>query len=87
MSVSGTVGVKAVSGIGSTSVGGSLTANSIVQDTLSIGAGGSVVIRETPTVAGGAANFNAVPEPATLVLLLAGAAGLLAFVWRRRSAA
>jgi autotransporter-associated beta strand protein len=72
----------AISGLGSTSVNGSLTATSIVQNTLSIGAGGSVTIREIPLVAGSA---NAVPEPSTLALLIAGAAGLLVFARRRRA--
>jgi hypothetical protein len=82
MSVSGTVGVKAVSGIGSTSVSGSLTANSIVQDTLSIGAGGSVTIRETPFAAG-QSNVSQVPEPGTWALLCAGAVCLVPLLRRR----
>jgi len=76
--------VRAVSGIGTTSVGinASLTANSIVQDTLIIGAGGSVTIREVPTAAGGAA--NAVPEPGTWVLIGTALLGWLAFRRRNR---
>ena len=51
MTVGGTVAAGDISGSGSTTVDGSLTADSIVQNTLTIGAGGSVTIRET---AGGA---------------------------------
>jgi fibronectin-binding autotransporter adhesin len=72
--------VGAVSGIGNTSVANSssLTADSIVQNTLSIGAGGSVTIRETTGAAG-----NAVPEPSTFVLLAAGVIGILAYRQRK----
>ena len=53
----GTVSVGAITGSGSTEVAASssLSAASIVQNTLTIGAGGSVTIRETPVAAGGAA--------------------------------
>ena len=72
----------AISGTGVTSVeaAASLTADSIIQNTLTIGAGGSVTIRET---AGGAANANAVPEPSVFVLLGIGALGLLSYALRR----
>jgi fibronectin-binding autotransporter adhesin len=84
MTVSGTVGAKAISGGGSTSVGSSsvsasLTADSIVQNTLSIGAGSTVTIRETT---GG--NASAVPEPGTWMLLAAGAVCLLPLIRRMR---
>jgi autotransporter-associated beta strand protein len=84
MTVAGTVGVGAVTGSGSTAVDlfASLTANSIVQDTLTIGAGGSVTIREIP-VAGGAAGANAVPEPGTWALIATALVGLLALRRRR----
>ena len=72
-----------ISGTGSTIVNGSLTADSIIQGTLTIGAGGSVTIRET-TGAGGNMNVSQVPEPSTLALLIAGAAGLLIFARHRR---
>jgi hypothetical protein len=68
-----------VTGSGTLTVqpGTTLVADSIVQDTLTIGAGGAVVIRETT-----AQGASAVPEPGLLALLLGGAAaGLL---WRRR---
>jgi len=96
MNVSGTVGVGDVSGAGTTSVAASasLTADSILQDTLSIVAGGTVTIR--PTTAGpfaggfagsGSNNPSQVPEPGTWVLLIAGAACLLPLLRRRRGAA
>jgi fibronectin-binding autotransporter adhesin len=68
---------KNISGLGSTTVNGSLTADSIVQNTLTIGAGGSVTIRETT---GG--NVSTVPEPGTWVLIGAALMGWLVF--RRR---
>jgi autotransporter-associated beta strand protein len=63
--------------------GASLIADSIVTDTLTIGAGGSVTIREIPIAAGGAAGANAVPEPATWALIGIGLLSLLAFRRRR----
>ena len=73
--------VGAISGAGSTLVdaGKSLTATSIVQNTLTIGAGGSVTIRETT----GAASASPVPEPGTWVLLGTALVGWLAFRRRR----
>ena len=77
----GALEVGALSGTGSTSVaaGASLTADSIVQNTLTIGAGGSVTIR--PTATSGAA--SPVPEPGTWVLIGTALLGLLAFRRRR----
>ena len=83
MTVSGTVEAKAISGAGSTSVtgsGSSLTANSIVQNTLTIGSGASVTIRETAT---GGAGASPVPEPGTWALIGVGLLSLLAFRRRR----
>ena len=74
----------ALSGEGDTTVadGASLSAASIVQNTLTIGAGASVVIRETT---GAAAGASAVPEPSLVALLLtAGAIGLAVCARRRR---
>ena len=75
--------VGAIAGSGATSIaaGASLTADSIVQNTLQIGAGGSVVIRETTSGAGA----QAVPEPAALLLLLGGLLPLAAYAWRKRT--
>jgi autotransporter-associated beta strand protein len=72
----------AISGPGTTEVyaGAQLSATSIVQNTLIIGAGGSVTIRET---AGAASSASAVPEPATWVLIGTALLGLLAFRRRR----
>ena len=76
-----------ISGAGSLTVGATataaLTANSIVADTLTIGAGSSVTIRAVPVA--GEAGASAVPEPGTWLLLAAGAACLLP-LWRRRMA-
>jgi len=78
-------------GTGSTAVAdsASLTADSIMQDTLSIGVGGTVSIR--PTTAGfgaggtsGINQVNEVPEPGTWILLAAGALCLLPLVRRLR---
>lgn len=55
-----------------------LVADSIVQDTLSIGAGATVVIRET-----GAQQAAAVPEPGLLALLLGGGVVLAVRLCRR----
>jgi autotransporter-associated beta strand protein len=76
-----------ISGTGTTSVlgaGTKLTADSIVQDTLVIGAGASVVIAAT---GGGGANAeaSAVPEPGTFALL-AGAGFVGGVVLLRRRA-
>jgi hypothetical protein len=63
----------AITGTGITQVnsGATLTAKSIVQDTLIIGG-----VR--------AANANQVPEPSSFILLLAGGIGAFVTVWRWR---
>jgi hypothetical protein len=81
LSVGGTVGVDGIAGAGTTNVSGHLTADSIVQGTLVIGAGGSVTIRPTTGAADGA---HAVPEPGTCVLMIAAAGCLLGSYVRRR---
>jgi len=78
----GTLEVGALNSAASTTVSGILIADSIVQDTLTVNAGGSVVIRET--AGGGASSVSQVPEPSTLVLLLAGLAGWAVLARRRR---
>ena len=80
--LAGSISVNTISGTGDTSVaaGASLSAVSIQQDTLTIGAGASVVVRSTTAAALQASTSpgsNAVPEPGTR-LLLASAAGSLA---------
>ena len=73
--------VGAISGAGTTQVDANkdLTATSIVQNTLTIGAGGSVTIRETT----GAGSASPVPEPGTWILIGTALAGLLALRRRR----
>jgi autotransporter-associated beta strand protein/probable HAF family extracellular repeat protein len=75
----GTYALGCIAGSGSTDVsdGASLTADSIVQNTLTIGAGGSVVIREITD-----SNANTVPEPDAWMLLAVGAACLLPLLRR-----
>jgi autotransporter-associated beta strand protein len=77
--------LSTISGAGNLTVGAAaataLTAQSIVVDTLTIGAGSSVTIPVPPPPV----SANAVPEPCAWMLLLAGAACLLPLL-RRRSA-
>ena len=87
LTIGTSVAAAAITGNGATQVNGGLTATSIVQDTLSIGAGGTVTIRPTTAGfgAGGASDVgqpSQVPEPATWVMLIAGAACLLPLVRR-----
>jgi hypothetical protein len=89
--IEGSTKVASIAGAGTTTVdgGASLKTASIVQDTLVIGAGGSVTIAESVPFtgaavaqqAGGAA--QAVPEPGTWVLIGTALVGWL--VYRRRS--
>jgi hypothetical protein len=74
-----------LTGAGNLNVSGLLTADSIVQDTLTIGAGAIVTIR--PLSGGPLAaqyQFSPVPEPATLTLLLLAGLGLGLWRLRRR---
>jgi hypothetical protein len=74
--------VASISGVGDTYVTGAgtvLTTSSIVQNTLTIGAGSAVVIAPVPAAAGAAA----VPEPGAWVLLAVGAACLWPLLRRR----
>jgi hypothetical protein len=80
--------VDTITGVGNTTVSGpagtELIANSIVQNTLTIGAGCTMTIR---AISGGPSasytNLTPVPEPATWILLALAAAGMLG--WRARS--
>ncbi|MGD0518154.1 MAG: PEP-CTERM sorting domain-containing protein [Thermoguttaceae bacterium] len=82
--ISGSHEVGNVSGAGATQVdsGATLTAESIVQETLTIGSGAEVIIRPLP---GGplSGKITQVPEPSTLALL-AGALIILAVYWGRK---
>jgi hypothetical protein len=84
---SGSKTVAALSGTGNTTLSAStqLTATSVVQNTLTIGAGATLTI--DPPSAGSAAgmgsSLTAVPEPATWAMLMLAAMGL-GIYWRRR---
>ena len=77
--------VGAISGTGETSVmTGSLTADSIVQDVLTIGAGAKVVIRPLsggPLASG--AGFQSVPEPSSWILLIMAVTAHATFALRK----
>jgi len=94
LNVNTSVSAGDISGLGNTSVaaGASLTADSIVQDTLTIGSGGTLTIRPSTAGfgAGGASDVgqpSQVPEPATWLLLAAGAACVLPLLRRNRRTA
>jgi autotransporter-associated beta strand protein len=74
-----------IGGDGSASVTASLTADSIVQNTLTLGAGVTVSIRAT-TAGAAPGNLSQVPEPGMWVLLIAGGACLPLLLRRRRTA-
>jgi autotransporter-associated beta strand protein len=82
---SGTHSVGNISGVGNTilSAGGNLTASSVVQGVLTIGAGAKLTIAAIPggPMAGGDLP-EPVPEPSTIALLIAAAPGIL-FYWKR----
>jgi hypothetical protein len=75
-----TVGVITGSGTTQVDAGASLTAISIVQGTLSIGSFDAAAKQASPKVID-AANISQVPEPGTLVMLLAVAMGLTFCSW------
>ncbi|MGA2060242.1 MAG: family 43 glycosylhydrolase [Thermoguttaceae bacterium] len=75
--ISGTPGLGNIAGLGSTTVSGAgtvLTATSISQNTLTIGAGATVIIAPIPGGPLGIEIPQAVPEPGTFVMLLMAAA-------------
>ena len=81
--IAGTKKVASISGTGTTTVDSSLVTESIIQDTLIIGAGGSVTIAASvPFAAHQAA--EAVPEPGTWVLIGTALLGWLALRRRNR---
>jgi autotransporter-associated beta strand protein len=82
---SSTHSVGTITGTGTTAVqtGANLTADLILQDTLTIGAAATLTIR--PTAAGaGEANLSQVPEPSTWLLLATAGAALGAYLCCRR---
>jgi fibronectin-binding autotransporter adhesin len=71
-----TVGAITGTGITQINAGATLTAQSIIQNTLSIGGTGAGFAADSSTI-------SQVPEPGTIALLGMGAFGLLAWAWRR----
>ena len=64
--------------------GNELTASSIVANTLTIGAGSTVVIKALPGGPMAASSLSPVPEPSTLALLAMAALATLLAAWRKR---
>jgi autotransporter-associated beta strand protein len=82
---SGSKTVGALSGTGNTSVAASttLTATSIVQNTVTLGIGARITIAPLPGgPTAGAGSLTAVPEPSTWAMLMLAAMGL-GMYWRR----
>jgi fibronectin-binding autotransporter adhesin len=82
----GTHTVGTISGIGNTNLlaGTNLTATSVTQGTLTIGAGATLTIAAIPGgPTAGPGSISAVPEPATWVMLLLAGLGL--GIYRRRN--
>jgi hypothetical protein len=80
--------VNAITGVGDTTVSGpagtELIATSIAQNTLTLGAGCTVMIEAIPGgPSASSASLTSVPEPATWILLALAAAGLS--IWRTRT--
>jgi len=77
--------IGALSGTGTTSLSAStnLTASSVVQNTLTIGAGSTLTIAAIPGgPTAGMGSISAVPEPSTWAMLMLAAMGL-GIYWRR----
>ncbi len=72
-----------LTGTGNTIVNGLMTANSIVQNTLTIGEGATLTINPIAGGPLGDGTIQAVPEPGTFIMLLIAAA---AVGWLRKSA-
>ncbi len=82
---SGTHTVGSISGVGTTilSAGANLTASSVVQNTLIIGAGATLTIAAIPGAPTAGMDLPvAVPEPSSIILLIAAALGML-FYWKK----
>ena len=81
----GTHTVGNISGVGAVvlSAGANLTVTSLIQNTITLGPGGTLTIAAIPggPTAGGRAP-QPVPEPSSVVLLIAAVAGI-GFAWRR----
>jgi hypothetical protein len=83
---SGSKTVGALSGTGNTTLSAStqLTATSVVQNTLTIGAGSTLTIAAIPGgPLAGMGSISPVPEPSTWAMLMLAAIGL--GIYRRRS--
>ncbi|MGD0516529.1 MAG: PEP-CTERM sorting domain-containing protein [Thermoguttaceae bacterium] len=86
----GTSALAAISGAGSLGIGdgivaSTVSANSVSVDTLTIGAGSTLVIKALSGGPSSGGELTPVPEPSTFVLLAIAALGLVGAAWRRRN--
>jgi autotransporter-associated beta strand protein len=81
---SGTHIVGNISGVGTTvlSAGGNLTASSVVQNTLTLGTGSRLTIAAIPGGLTAESTLKPVPEPSSIILLIATALGMIIY-WKR----
>jgi hypothetical protein len=80
-----TVGIISGTGMTSVAAGSELTATSIIQDTLTIGAGATLTIAAIPGGPQSAGDgLLPVPEPSALILLCIGAVSLFVYAMRLR---
>ena len=82
---SGTHTLGSISGVGTTNLlaGGNLTASSVVQGVLTIGAGATLTIAAIPGgPTAGMSMTEPVPEPSAITLLIAAAVGMF-FYWKK----